>query len=52
MQEHIYCKKLQTIIYEKIYQSLLQNRVHMCNILFTVFDTLEIKIINEDSDQS
>ena len=35
-----------------LYQSLLQTRAHMCNILFIVFDILEIKITHEDSDQS
>ena len=34
------------------YQSLIQNRAHMCNILFIVFDILEMKITDEDSDQS
>ena len=28
------------------YQSLHQNRVHLCNILATFFDILEIKITN------
>ena len=29
-----------------------QSRAHMCNILFIVLNILEIKITNEDSDQS
>ena len=34
------------------YQSLHQNRAHMCNILATFFDILEINISDEDSDQN
>ena len=34
------------------YQSLQQNWTHMCNILATFFDILEIKITDEDSDQT
>ena len=34
------------------YQSLLQIRAHICNIIFMLFDILEIKITYEDSDQS
>ena len=34
------------------HQSLVQNRAHMCNILFIVLDIIEIKITDEDSDQS
>ena len=34
------------------YQNLHQNRDHMCNNLATFFDILEIKITDEDFDQS